>query len=102
MHASFGIKKMSLNFSIKGSDGDARAGYLKTKHGSIKTPVFMPVGTSASVKAVFPKDLLDLEIEIIFVEYYDKTNSFYKYEKIYLLNNLYDQFNNHSSKFRFN
>ena len=70
MHASFGIKKMSLNFSIKGSDGDARAGFLKTKHGSIKTPVFMPVGTSASVKAVFPRDLLDLEVEIILANTY--------------------------------
>ena len=61
---------MNFNFSIEGSDKNARAGFLKTKHGSIKTPVFMPVGTSASVKAVFPKDLLNLDIEIILANTY--------------------------------
>jgi len=37
----------------------ARAGLLKTAHGDIPTPTFMPVGTQATVKAVSPRDLLD-------------------------------------------
>lgn len=37
----------------------ARAGLLKTPHGVVKTPVFMPVGTQASVKGVTPRDLID-------------------------------------------
>ncbi len=35
----------------------ARAGRLYTPHGVVETPVFMPVGTQASVKAVTPRDL---------------------------------------------
>ena len=41
-----------------------------TKHGIIKTPVFMPVGTSASVKAIYPHDLLNIDIEIILANTY--------------------------------
>ena len=37
----------------------ARAGLLHTAHGSIQTPVFMPVGTQATVKGMLPRDLLD-------------------------------------------
>ena len=37
----------------------ARAGVLHTDHGSIPTPIFMPVGTQATVKGVTPKQLLD-------------------------------------------
>ena len=55
----------SFNFKLKANDGNARAGEIETIHGNIKTPVFMPVGTAASVKAIFPKDLLKLNIEII-------------------------------------
>ena len=45
------------NFLIKYNDGEARAGLINTFHGSIKTPVFMPVGTLGSVKAIFPENL---------------------------------------------
>jgi queuine tRNA-ribosyltransferase len=38
----------------------ARLGKLKTPHGQIDTPAFMPVGTHATVKGVFPRDLLDM------------------------------------------
>lgn len=38
---------------------------MNTLHGIIKTPVFMPVGTLASVKSVSPEELLDLEVQII-------------------------------------
>ena len=37
----------------------ARAGILHTAHGDVPTPIFMPVGTQASVKGVSPKQLID-------------------------------------------
>ncbi len=43
----------------------ARAGILHTPHGDIKTPVYMPVGTIATVKAMMPKDLEDIGAQII-------------------------------------
>jgi queuine tRNA-ribosyltransferase len=44
----------------------ARAGILHTAHGDIETPVFMPVGTQATVKGLLPRDLLnDLDAKII-------------------------------------
>jgi queuine tRNA-ribosyltransferase len=44
----------------------ARAGLLHTAHGSIETPVFMPVGTQATVKGLSPRDLIqDLDAKII-------------------------------------
>jgi queuine tRNA-ribosyltransferase len=46
-------------FTIENRDGatSARAGILRTAHGDIPTPVFMPVGTAANVKGVFHRDL---------------------------------------------
>ncbi len=41
-----------LNFNIRSRDGNARLGELMTVHGKINTPVFMPVGTLGSVKAM--------------------------------------------------
>ena len=38
----------------------ARIGELKTPHGVIKTPVFMPVGTQATVKTMTPEELKDM------------------------------------------
>ncbi len=43
----------------------ARAGILHTPHGAIETPVFMPVGTQATVKTLTRQDLLDLDARII-------------------------------------
>lgn len=43
----------------------ARLGRLKTAHGEIETPVFMPVGTQGSVKALSPQELKDAESQII-------------------------------------
>ncbi len=47
------------------SNTRARTGRLLTRHGEIKTPVFMPVGTQASVKAISPGELLALGAHII-------------------------------------
>ena len=48
-----------MNFQIKGSDtqSKARAGRIETDHGPIETPIFMPVGTVASVKSVHQREL---------------------------------------------
>ena len=43
----------------------ARRGRLTTAHGTIETPVFMPVGTQGSVKTLHPQDLETLDAEII-------------------------------------
>ena len=43
----------------------ARTGRLWTAHGAIDTPVFMPVGTQATVKAVEPRDLLEADASVI-------------------------------------
>src|SRR6478609_2560042 len=43
----------------------ARRGRLHTPHGTIETPIFMPVGTVGSVKAVGPDDLVTLGAQII-------------------------------------
>ncbi len=51
-------KEMSFAFHIEKTHGKARAGRLITPHGEIETPVFMPVGTLASVKGI-PQDTLE-------------------------------------------
>jgi len=56
-----------LEFRIthKATDYRARAGEIKTPHGDFETPVFMPVGTQGSVKAVSPEDLNEAGVKII-------------------------------------
>src|SRR4051794_26818096 len=48
---------MSIRFEVLARDGAARLGRLDTAHGVIETPVFMPVGTAATVKAMTPEDV---------------------------------------------
>lgn len=55
----------SFHFTIEHEDGAARAGLLKTPHGAIETPAFMPVGTHGAVKGVSPRELADLGTDII-------------------------------------
>lgn len=43
---------MTLSFDLNATDGAARSGLIKTAHGAIRTPAFMPVGTAATVKAM--------------------------------------------------
>jgi queuine tRNA-ribosyltransferase len=57
-----------MNFNIQATDGQskARAGTITTDHGLIQTPIFMPVGTAASVKAVHQRELEeDIKADII-------------------------------------
>jgi queuine tRNA-ribosyltransferase len=56
---------MSIDFQIQSRARTARAGRLPTPHGEVETPVFMPVGTAATVKAL-PQDVLeDLGVQIL-------------------------------------
>src|SRR5579864_5610929 len=56
---------MSLEFILEETAGRARKGRLSTPHAEIQTPVFMPVGTVASVKAVPQETLEELGAQII-------------------------------------
>jgi len=56
---------VSIEFQVEAKSAAARAGRLITPHGAVETPVFMPVGTLASVKGV-PQDLLEeLGVQIL-------------------------------------
>ncbi|HZC78480.1 MAG TPA: tRNA guanosine(34) transglycosylase Tgt, partial [Ktedonobacterales bacterium] len=61
-----------LRFAIvaRAAGSAARAGVLQTPHGAIQTPVFMPVGTHATVKAVAPDDLEALGASIVLANTY--------------------------------
>lgn len=48
----------------------ARAGTLRTRHGVVRTPVFMPVGTQATVKTLAPRDLEELDCDILLANTY--------------------------------
>jgi queuine tRNA-ribosyltransferase len=59
---------MGLTFELQGKDAQskARAGKITTDHGVIETPIFMPVGTAGTVKAISQQDLRnDVNAEII-------------------------------------
>ncbi len=52
-------------FKVLHKEGKARVGRLETSHGIVETPRFNPVGTQASVKAILPKDLKEIGVEMI-------------------------------------
>ncbi len=55
-----------MKFTLLGSDGAARRGRLELAHGTVETPVFMPVGTYGTVKAMTPRELADdLDAQIV-------------------------------------
>jgi len=56
---------MSFRFDIEARDGKARAGRMITPHGVVQTPVFMPVGTLGTVKAVAQDVLEEIGVEIL-------------------------------------
>jgi queuine tRNA-ribosyltransferase len=57
--------KELFEFKLIAEDGNARAGILKTPHGVIETPVFMPVGTLGTVKAVTHREVKELGYKLI-------------------------------------
>jgi queuine tRNA-ribosyltransferase len=54
-----------MTFRVTARDGAARAGVLRTAHGDVPTPAFMPVGTKASVKTLHPDEVRDLGAGIL-------------------------------------
>jgi queuine tRNA-ribosyltransferase len=60
----------AVTWARAATDGPARTGTLKTPHGEVRTPAFMPVGTRAAVKAVDPADLVGVGAEIVLANTY--------------------------------
>ena len=58
------------DFSVSHVEGKSRVGLLKTSRGDIETPVFMPVGTAATVKAMLPETLEAIGAQIILCNTY--------------------------------
>ncbi|PJF21289.1 MAG: tRNA guanosine(34) transglycosylase Tgt [Phototrophicales bacterium] len=61
---------MTFEFEILATDGLARAGVFHTPHGDIPTPVFAPVGTVGTVKAVPPRDLYEIGASLVLANTY--------------------------------
>ena len=59
-----------FTLQTKSTECAARCGEVRTLHGNFKTPIFMPVGTQATVKAVTPENLQELGAEIILANTY--------------------------------
>jgi queuine tRNA-ribosyltransferase len=54
-----------VSFSVTATDGTARAGVLRTAHGEVPTPAFMPVGTKATVKTLHPDEVRETGAAIL-------------------------------------
>src|SRR5450432_2818751 len=54
-----------MRFAIGATDGEARRGELTLAHGTVQTPAFMPVGTYGTVKAMSPRELVEVGAEIV-------------------------------------
>lgn len=61
---------MSFYFEIVKTQANARAGVFHTPHGDIPTPIFAPVGTQATVKAIPPRDLHEMNASLILANTY--------------------------------
>jgi queuine tRNA-ribosyltransferase len=64
---------MTIRFEVLGRDGAARRGRLATAHGVVETPVFMPVGTQATVKGLTPQQVRDAGASILLGNTYHLT-----------------------------
>jgi queuine tRNA-ribosyltransferase len=61
--------KNGLNFELLATDGQARRGRMTLNHGVVETPIFMPVGTYGSVKAMSPLELKEIDAQIVSGQY---------------------------------
>ncbi len=59
-----------FDYTINANDGAARAGTYETAHGTFQTPLFMPVGTRATVKGIQPEQLRDLHSQVVLANTY--------------------------------
>ena len=57
-------------FRLEATDQKARAGVLKTPHGEVKTPLFMPVGTQGSVKGLDVRELKEIHSQVLLANTY--------------------------------
>src|SRR6266705_6603397 len=60
----------AFSFRLLGTDGAARRGEIATRHGTVATPAFMPVGTQATVKGLAPEALRASGTEIVLANTY--------------------------------
>lgn len=60
----------SFQFQLEGKSGRARAGLFSTPHGELETPVFAPVGTQATVKAITPAQLDEMGASLVLANTY--------------------------------
>ena len=56
---------IGLHFELLATDGQARRGRMTLNHGVVETPIFMPVGTYGTVKAMLPHELLEVGAQIV-------------------------------------
>jgi queuine tRNA-ribosyltransferase len=59
------LPEMAISFQLQSTDYQTRAGLLTTPHGVVETPIFMPVGTQATVKGLTPEMVRDAGAQII-------------------------------------
>ncbi|MGB5872723.1 MAG: tRNA guanosine(34) transglycosylase Tgt [Bacteroidota bacterium] len=59
-----------MDFSLLHTEGQARAGVLHTGRGDVPTPCFMPVGTQAAVKAIAPRELVEIGARMVLANAY--------------------------------
>src|SRR5262245_25010698 len=59
-----------FGFSVTACDGTARAGRLRTPHGDVETPAFMPVATYGAVRGISPAELLEAGAQIVLANTY--------------------------------
>ncbi|MEE8259106.1 MAG: tRNA guanosine(34) transglycosylase Tgt, partial [Sphingomonadales bacterium] len=59
-----------FEFDITASDGAARAGVIKMARGEIRTPAFIPVGTAATIKAMYPGHVRETGADIVLANTY--------------------------------
>src|SRR6266446_5619701 len=60
----------AFSFRLISADGAARRGEIATPRGTIRTPAFMPVGTAATVKALYPEQVRQAGADIILANTY--------------------------------
>lgn len=64
-NAQPGSPQTGLKFDLLATDGLARRGRMTLNHGVVETPIFMPVGTYGSVKAMMPHELTEVGAQIV-------------------------------------
>lgn len=64
------MSALSFQIEARAPRSGARAGLLRTPHGDIRTPAFVPVGTKANVKGVLPEQLSALGAEVVLANTY--------------------------------